>query len=204
MLEKYNNQISKYEQEEQQHGKVLMISQDDMITDPKLCGEYTPKTGMSMAKRCADFYNVMRGRLPGKFIASNIVYMFITGNPLPGKDSDKAKKIRGYTSAANKYSLGKHGLNIVSAKGFGARMSVDKADHVINSESLFNRQAAVNDAVILNNSGVDVSEVPNNAKTSQALARFMAAQAIVTNPTVIKSIATLKYLAPQAEDKKKK
>ena len=182
-------------------GKVLMISQDDMITDPKLCGEYTPKPGMSMAKRCADFYNVMRGRLPGKFIASNIVYMFVTGNPLPGKDSDESKKIRGFTSAANKYSISKHGLNIVSAKGFGARMSIDMADHVINSEALFNRQASINDSIILNTSGIDVSEVPRNAKTSQALDKFLASQAIVTNPTVIKSIATLKYLAPQSKKK---
>ena len=185
--------------------RILMVSRDDTVDDPKLCGEYSFKTGMSMAKRCADFYNVMRGRLPGKYIASNIVYMFITGNPLPGKDSDEAKKVRGYTSAANKYSEKRYGFSVVSLSGFGARMTVDDTDKVMHAGRVYDRFAGAAEAVKGTNGIIDITRVPNTPQNAPIIARYMASQSILTNTTVIRGLDTLRYLAPQSDkaDKKK-
>ena len=184
--------------------KILTISQDDQITDHKLCGEYTPKPGMSMVQRCADFFFLMRTRLPYKYIASNIVYMFITGDPMPAVDSEEVKKTRSYTSSAHKYSKHKYGCTVITARGFGARMSVDDLDKQANRKSEDSRMYSAIQASKETDGIVDVSKIPTSAMTAPLIAEFQKVHALVTNPAVLKCLEALKYTAPKQAKAEKK
>jgi hypothetical protein len=188
--------------------KVTAIDENDIIRDPHICGEYIIKPGMSMVKRCVDFYHEMLLKFPGKFIAANVVHKHINSlSRMVDNRSEDAARIRGWNSAARKESIKRYKRSIISLAGIGARMSTGYEDELVNSApKVYSRAESAIKGVQLQNSIIDISKIKVTKENEPYIATFNASNAIASSSVVLKNLEALRYVAPKDEtdDKKKK